>query len=175
MLTFYQSEAISPTSTQLQTDEQVWDVYSLQPNAAAIVWTNDYLFNLPADAAIVPVPGLMDESCSIATAWLWALGGSNADLEPVAVELAEFLSDSTFLSAWTAAAGVLPPRPTALDAWDDESAKFALREISQLAQPIPASDVQQVLGEIFRDATMLVSQEQVDPSEIAQSALENLK
>ncbi len=170
LLTFYQSEFISPAVTQYQSDEQVWEAYRLQDSTVAIIWASRYLDEMPADSALAPIPGLEAESCSLATAWIWALAGSNPDLQPVAVELAEFLSDSDFLAAWTASAGYLPPRPTALD-----SAQTALHEISLVAQPIPSNEIRLTLGTIFRDAALSVVQEHASPSAVAQSALESLE
>lgn len=174
LLTFYQSDFISPGVTQYQNNDQTREAYNTS-NIATVTWATQYLDDMPVDSALIPVPGLGEESCSLATTWLWALAGSSPDMQPVAVELAEFLSDSEFLATWTAAAGVLPPRPTALDAWPENSTKFALREISRIAHPVPSADVLQTLGPIFRDAAMSVLQEQASPSEAAQTALERLQ
>jgi multiple sugar transport system substrate-binding protein len=170
LLTFYQSENIAVKSTEFETDESLWESFLTQPSFAATVWASEYLERLPADAELTPIPAPNGESCALATAWSWALAGSSADLEPAAVELAEYLSDSQFLAAWTSALGSLPPRPTALD-----ETETALHALSLAAQPIPSNDIADFLGEKFRTATMSVLRDQVDPSAAAAEALTGIQ
>ncbi len=160
LLTFYQSESISPKSAEYQNTNEILET-------PAVIWTSDFLDNAPANAIFVPVPNPNGDSCSLADAWLWTLAGSDPENQLAAVELAEYLSQSDFLSEWTLALGMLPPRPTALD----ESETY-LHELSLVAQPIPSNDSVDALGEMFRTATMLVIQEQADPSSVAQEILE---
>ncbi len=170
LLTFYVSESISPKSSEIETRETLWEIFNTQPETAATVWTSEYFERMPADMQIAPIPSPNGESCALATAWVWALAGSSPDLQPAAVELAEYLSDSAFLAEWTAALGSLPTRPTALDANET-----ALHALSLAAQPIPSNDITESLGEIFRAATMSVLREQVDPSTAAQEALAGIQ
>ncbi len=170
LLNFYQSEVFSEQSANIQEKETLWDAFTSQPETAAVIWTNDYFAKMPADAEIAPIPSSNGVSCSLASAWVWALAGSSPDLQPAAVELAEYLSDSEFLAAWTTALGTLPPRPTALD-----EKQTTLHELSLIAQPIPSTDITGSLGEIFRAATISVLREQVDPSAAAQEALSGLQ
>ena len=170
LLTFYQSENISPNSADLQDQEALWEAFNTQPETASPFWTSDFMDKMPADAQITLIPTPNGASCSLATAWIWALAGSSPDLQPAAVELAEYLSDSEFLAAWTAATGTLPPRPTALD-----ESKTTLHELSLVAQPIPSNDIMESLGEIFRAATISVLREQVEASAAAQEAITNFQ
>ncbi len=169
LLAFFQSDLISPASAVIANDEEIWGAFTSQPNLDAIIWTSDYLEKMPAEASLAPIPGPEESSCSLASAWIWGLAGASPDLQPAAVELAEFLSDSLFLADWTRALGKLPPRPTALD-----ETQIALHELSLIAQPIPSADIIQELGEILQAATISVLQEQVSPDAAAEEALENL-
>ena len=166
LLTFYASESISPKSSEIENNEVLWETFNTYPETAATVWTSEYFGKTPADTEIVPIPGLNGGSCALASAWSWALAGASPDLEPAAVELAEYLSDSAFLAEWTAALGTLPTRPTALD--ENETALHAL---SLAAQPIPSNDIAVFLGEKFRLGTMSVIRDQVDPSAAVDEAL----
>ncbi len=170
LLSFYQSENFSVASADIQDQEVLWEAFNAQPETAAAVWVSEFVEKAPADAEIVPIPAPNGVHCSLASAWVWALAGSSPDLEPAAVELAEYLSDSAFLAEWTAATGTLPPRPTALD-----ENQTTLHELSLIAQPIPSNDITESLGEIFRVATMSVLREQVDPGAAALEALTNLQ
>jgi len=170
LLAFFQSDLISPTSAEISNDEEVWEAFNARANLEAIIWTSDYLERMPAEATLTTIPGPEERSCSLASAWIWALAGASPDLQPAAVELAEFLSESAFLAEWTKALGKLPPRPTALD-----ETQVALHDLSLVAQPIPSADIVQELGEILRAATISVLQEQVPPDVAAEEALENLQ
>ena len=154
--------------TQLFTFYQS-DLFSTE-NGFTVQWTNDFLDETPTDAIIVPVLDPKGDGCSLADAWLWTLAGNDPEYQFVAAELAEYLSQSDFLSEWTAALGMLPPRPTALD-----ESETLLHELSLVAQPIPSNDTVDALAEIFRAATTSLVQEQVDPSSIAQEMLEKLQ
>ena len=156
LLSFYQNEFISPTG----------EIQKTFP----VLWSNDFLNETPSDAILTAIPGPEGISCSLASAWLWSLAGSAPDLQPAAAELAEYLSDSVFLSEWTTVTSTLPPRPTALD-----ESKTTLHELSLVAQPIPSNELVVALAGIFRDATMSVLEEQVDPSAAAQAALESIQ
>ena len=155
LLSFYQSDTFS-----LVENEHTLSIY----------WSNDFLDETPADALLMPILGPEGTTCSLASAWIWSLAGSAPDLQPAAVELAEYLSDSAFLAEWTIATGTLPPRPTALD-----ETQTTLHELSLIAQPIPSNETVEALAEIFRAATISVLQEQVDPRAAAQKVLENIQ
>ena len=170
LFSFYASESISPKSIELESNEALWETFNVQPNTAATVWTSEYFGELPADAEIVPIPAPNGGSCSLATAWSWALAGASPDLEPAAAELAEYLSDSGFLAAWTSALGSLPTRPTALD-----ESETALHALSLAAQPVPSNDIAERLGESFRLGTMSVLRDQVNPAVAAQEALAGIQ
>ncbi|RLD06000.1 MAG: hypothetical protein DRI32_03295 [Chloroflexi bacterium] len=151
LLTFYQSDLV----TEAESEKML-----------PVLWSDDFLDETPADARLMPIPGPKGSTCSLASAWLWSLAGSAPDLQPAAVELAEYLSDSTFLAEWTAALGTLPTRPTALD--ENETAFY---ELSLLAQPLPPNDIVEALGEIFIQATANLLEEGVSPEAAAKDAL----
>ena len=163
LLTFYQSENIAKKSAEYQNNADILET-------PAILWSSDFLNETPAEAIFAPVPNPAGDTCSLADAWLWTLAGSDPDLQLGAAELAEYLSQSDFLSEWTSALGMLPPRPTALD--ENET---LLHELSLVAQAIPSNDTVDSLGEKFRVATMSVLQDQVDPSTASQEMLESLQ
>jgi ABC-type glycerol-3-phosphate transport system substrate-binding protein len=93
----------------------------------------------------------------------------------LAVRLAEYLVDSTFLSQWTSAAGYLPTRPTALAAWSDQSLQALLSQVVLSAQARPGYEIMGGLGPILRDATLQVLKDQVDPKQAATQAVTRLK
>ncbi|MCP4143405.1 MAG: hypothetical protein GY755_24470 [Chloroflexi bacterium] len=153
LLSFYQSDIFSQVAHE---------------NTFEIHWAKEFLDETPADAILSPIPTPKGDSCSLASAWLWTLAGSDPDLQPAAVELAEYLSQSDFLAEWTAETGYLAPRPTALT-------DIAFQELSLIAKPIPSNERTEALAEIFNAATISVLTEQVDPRAAAQEILETLQ
>ncbi len=163
LFTFYQSESVSKKSAEYQNTNEILET-------PAVIWASDFLDESPADAIFSTVPNPNGDACSLADAWLWTLAGSDPENQLAAVELAEYLSQSDFLSEWTTALNLLPPRPTALD-----ESKTLLHELSLTAQPIPSNETILTLGEMFRLATMSVIQDQADPRSTAQEMLEKLQ
>jgi multiple sugar transport system substrate-binding protein len=153
LLSFYQSDIFSQLA-----QEKTFEIH----------WAKEFLDEIPADAILSPIPTPEGGTCSLASAWLWTLAGSDPDLQPAAVELAEFLSQSEFLAEWTTETGYLAPRPTALT-------DIAFQELSLVAVPIPSNERVEALAEIFNAATISVLTDHVDPRAAAQEILENLQ
>ena len=62
------------------------------------------------------------------------MGGSNAENQALAVDLAEYLIADDFLGEWTRAAGYLPTRPSSVDGQDP-----TLAALIESAKPIPSN------------------------------------
>lgn len=148
----------------------------------------DFFRNGDADVAVIratsdiqtqsgeylPLPGLADVPFSPVDGWVWALAGRDADKQEIAVELASFLTDSEFMSAWTLAAGYLPTRPQALDGWDDEELKTSINDVLQSAVVLPSEERLQAVGPAVRQALVLVfNGEQAEKA--ARGAVESLE
>jgi len=168
IFSFYQSDAVSSTSVHYQEDDAVLRDFLVQPDTAAVLWVDSLLDDFPKESALAAIPSLKGESCSLASGWIWSLAGSNPDLQPVAVELAEFLTDSEFLSAWSDAAGVLPPRPNALAAWTERDSLDALQAISAAARPLPEEDILSQLTPSLHDSILQVLNREISPEDAAQ-------
>lgn len=162
-------------TTQIDADNQVWQAYREQRAPAAITWISHYLSSFPPDTTAAPLPSSGLASFTLATGWSWALGNPRIERHALAVKLAEYLVQSDFMAKWTAAAGYLPTRPTALAAWQDQSLQTLLSQVELSAQARPASEILSSLGPVMRDATLQVMKEQTDPNQVAQTAAERLK
>jgi len=166
---------ISPQIVNYETDEQAWNAFREQRGNLVVSWTSRYLQEQTLSLALAPLPGLETGQYSLATGWSWALAGSNPDNQPLAVELAEFLSDSQFLAEWTQAAGYLPTRPTALSSWEDANLQLTLTQTAESANLIPGEDVLVTVGPLLTEATLAVLNGGLLPAEAAQAAVEQLK
>ena len=120
------------------------------------------------------LPSLGTNHVSLATSWLWALSDPVPERRGLAVRLAEYLVQGDFLANWTAAAGYLPTRPTALAMWPNQGIQSLLSQIVLSAQLRPNNDLTSSLGPVLADAALQVIKGQTDPAQAAQAAAERL-
>lgn len=166
---------LAPVVTQLQNDEQTWNALREQRGNLAVSWVSTFLQNQSTLINIAPLPGFETAQYTLARGWSWALAGSNLENQPLAVELAEFLSDSQFLAEWSQAAGYLPTRPTALSSWEDAKFEVALMQTAESANLMPNQELRSVIGPLFTVATLSVINREQTPDAAAQSVVEGLK
>jgi multiple sugar transport system substrate-binding protein len=158
-------------------DGQAWQAYKDKRANWVVTWVTQYLAELPADTSMLPLLPLGDgaDSLTFATGWVWALGNSQSERRELSIELARWLVQSDFLSKWTMAAGYLPPRPTSLAGWTNQSLQSLLSQVVISAQLRPSADLLASLGPVLKDATVQVLKGQADAVQAAQAASEQLK
>jgi maltose-binding protein MalE len=156
--------------TQLQSDEQVWEAFNQNQAGQIATWSSSFLANQREGIAVTQIPTPAGEPFSLASGWVWALVGRDESKQRLAVDLAEFLTESQFLASWSQAAGFLPPRPSSLDLWTDEAYKPAIAEIAASARLFPPTDVLSSLEVPLAQTTIAVLKGQSDPFSAAQAA-----
>jgi hypothetical protein len=166
---------ISPQVKNYENYEQTWNAFREERGNLIITWTSQFLGEQATPLALAPLPGLETDQFALATGWSWALAGSIPENQPLAVELAGFLSDSQFLAEWTQAAGYLPTRPSALSPWEDASIQFSLTQIAESATLVPGDDLLVTVGPIFKEAALAVLNGAQTPADAARSAVEKTK
>lgn len=178
VLTFYQSAEkrgfLPYWTTQFTSFDEVWQAFLDQRAEMTVVWSTLYLQELVADSTVAPLLTPAGEPSTLATGWVWATASPVPEHLKLSVELAEFLSSSDYLTAWTAAAGVLPPRPSALAAWQNTSLATALDQIALDTRLFPTSDVLAILAPHLTEATLAVLKGQKDPATAAHEAASGL-
>jgi multiple sugar transport system substrate-binding protein len=172
---FLENGLLPPNIVDYQDDEQAWNAFREQRGNLVVSWTSRFLQEQTLPLALAPLPGLETGQYTLATGWSWALAGSNSDNQPLAVELAEFLSDSQFLAEWTQATGYLPTRPTALSSWSDARTQMILSQAAESANLVPGEDLLVTVGPLFSEAVLSVLNGDRLPIEAARSAAEQLK
>jgi len=180
VLTFYQkaeqSGLIPYWLTQYTSNDQVWELYQQGKVNLTAAWASRYLgqaAQLP-DSAATLLPTADGVPYSLATGWAWALAAPDAERRALATQLAEFLTDSQFLANWTATAGYLPPRSSALAAWPESSLRSLTSQWVLSARLYPTSDVLASLGTPLKQATIQVLKQQSEPLDAAQEAADYL-
>ncbi len=179
VFTFYQagvqSGALPSWLNQYQTLGQVWSSYREGQSSLAVIWLSNYLKDQPADTAVASLLPMSAGSVTLGTGMSWAVATSVETRQALAVQLAEFLVQPEFLAEWTAAAGYIPPRPSALEGWVDQGLRNTVSQVALMTQLRPTNDLIASLGPILREGTRQILQELVDPGQAAQVAVESLE
>ncbi len=160
--------------TQYETDDQAWMVYEEGQANMAITWLSRYLQTMPLDTSAATIPTADGIPSTTSTGWVWALASSDPQRQELAAQLAEFLTTGEYLTEWNAAAGYLPPRPSALTAWENTPLHGLLSQVAPSAQLAPTTDILLALGPLLEQSTLDVLKEQTDPATAAQNAIEGL-
>jgi multiple sugar transport system substrate-binding protein len=179
VLTFFQeaeSAGVMPFwLTQFTNDSQSWEAYSENQVNKAVTWINRYLGTLPGDTAATPIITQNGSPFTLATGWIWALSNPQSERHPLGIDLAEFLTDSQFLSQWSELAGVLPPRKSALEGWSNVALRNMVSQVAESSHLIPPNDVMAVVGPALSQATVDILKRQSTPSRSAVNAIESLE
>ena len=177
--------------TQYETFEQAWGGYLETPAAMTITWWSRYLREEVTLAEAIPLPEeeeAVEEDplaaaalptptgtpYTLATGWALCLGGSQPARQPLAIELAEFLTESNFLASWSEAASLLPPREEALNGWRDTTARTLASRVASSAHLFPSTDVLTSLAPHLQQATLQILKQQAEPVSLAQTTVERL-
>jgi multiple sugar transport system substrate-binding protein len=163
--------------TQYSNDTQSWEAFMGGQSPMAITWASTYLTgkpDAPAGMLVAPVPTSDGPPFTLATGWSWALAGQDPERRALSAQLAEFLVEKEFLSAWTHAAGYLPTRVDALRGWQEADLRQVLEQISYSAQLVPAADILSSIGPPVEQAVVDVLKAQNDPRSAAQAAADRI-
>jgi len=160
---------------QLQNEEQAWLAYNNEQAQAAMVPVSTYLQQKPVNTSMIPIPAVKDITLTTGSGWVWALATGQPERQALSVALMEKLSESAFISAWNEAYGGMPPRPSALDAWQDAGVRSMISQISVMTVLKPSSSITASLGPVIRDAVIQVLRDNVEPAVAAQKAVESVR
>jgi ABC-type glycerol-3-phosphate transport system substrate-binding protein len=161
--------------TQFINHDQAWEAFLENTADHVVTWVSRPLADRPPEVAIAPLPTPAGTPAGQATGWSWALGNPRGQQQELAITLAEFLTESSFLASWSEAAGYLPPRPSSLAAWSQTDKAAQLQAISQVLQVYPASDILTELGPALQQATVEILKQESEPGTAAQTAADSLK
>jgi len=123
---------------------------------------------------IPPIPVPAPPYGSIADGWLWTLTDPIPERRDLSASLVEYLTESDFLSEWSAETGYLPSRPSVLANWQDQTLKSLVGQTVVSAWVQPSDELLEVVGPILKDATLDVIERQIEPMQAAQSAQQRL-
>ena len=161
--------------TQFETDEQAWQSYQDRQSTMAITWSSILLTAESANTSLAAIPTKEANPFSYASGWVWCVVPSNIETEQEAVELIEFLTESSYLNTWGVEAGYLPVRPSGLDSWSETPFYSTLQQLLPAAVLLPGNDLLDDLGPEIRDAVISVLKDQVEPAVALSALLEEIQ
>ena len=160
--------------TQHESYETAWESFQTNHANLVVTWSNLYFSSSLENYSAAPIPTQDANPFTLATGWAWALTSPIASRHSLSVELAEFLSESSFLSEWTFAAGFLPPRPSALAGWPQGSKQAIASQIIPSAQLIPDTESLHTIGPILSELVIRILKGEIDVSAAVESALDSV-
>lgn len=156
--------------TQIEDHREAWDSFIAGNANQVFGWSSSYLSTDVDELAVVPPPTPDASMLSLAGGWVWALSSPDENRLHLGMELAAFLVESQFMAEWTLAAGYLPPRPNALQAWTISPNQQILSAISRSARLQPSADLMIALGKPLMQATDAILSGESDPASLAAAA-----
>jgi len=151
------TKTFSPTLLNFQSDEQSLQAYHNSVGGMVVTW-------MPGDETIYPVASLSTPT-TFANGWMWALSGSAPENQQLAVNLAEFLLEDSFLAEWISGMNYLPTR-----IYQGTQTNTMLES----AHALPANEVLTVLGPILNQAlSRVLNGEQVEV--VVRSVMDQVK
>ncbi|HSM23993.1 MAG TPA: extracellular solute-binding protein [Anaerolineaceae bacterium] len=142
--------------TQLQRDTDAWTAYNELRSNQVITWASRYLRDPAEDSTLVLLPSHNNTSVTLADGWVWCLTDAREQAHPLSVELAEFLIAPEYLNAWAPTAGVLPVRPSTVNAWDNPSMRNLLIQLAQSSHVRPNNEIIGIIGLVMEDQLIQV-------------------
>jgi ABC-type glycerol-3-phosphate transport system substrate-binding protein len=150
-------------------DEQVLQEYRSRRTEMAILHYSRY--RASQDGLFQPLMSLSEEPYfTFATGWIWSLTGATAENEPLALELAAYLTEQEFLSSWVAETGYLPTRRFTESDEQDE----VITAVIDASRPVPPADIVLALGPPLQEAVIRVLNGE-EPDAVARSVIEALR
>jgi multiple sugar transport system substrate-binding protein len=155
-------------AANISTMDQTLQEYRTRRADMAIVRFSDY--RAAQDGLVQPLMGLKEGHYTLATGWMWALTGQNAENKELSTELVSFLTADDFLSQWIQESGYLPTQRSFID----QGADSPVPAVIEAMQAGPSSETVLALGPAMQDALVRVLNGE-QPEAVARDVVEKLK
>jgi len=174
VLTFYgsaYSAGVLPlTSRQYESPSQTADLFEERRAASAVAPLDTWMADPRAGSAAGALPTRDGGGIALARTWSWSLVTNEDDIQTIAVDLVEWLSDPGFLGPWTYALGSLPPNAVALEAWPAGPSTTLVQQLVSVARPVPSRQITELVGPALRKAVDAVLSGAMTPQTAALQA-----
>jgi ABC-type glycerol-3-phosphate transport system substrate-binding protein len=166
----YSAGVLPLTSRQYESASQTGSLFEERRAASAVMLLDAWLADPPPGSAATPLPTRDGAGTALARTWSWAVVTGDAELQAIAVELVEWLSEPDFLGAWTHALGSLPPNSAALDTWPSDPSTNLVRQLVNVTLPMPPRPLTEAVGPALRKAVDAVLSGALTPQTAALQA-----
>jgi hypothetical protein len=159
----------------LNTSKDVWNLLQNGDAKWEINWYSKALQSDLSGLYIFQIPSLGPEPYVSASGWVWTIVDTDTEVSEIVPEFIAFFSDPQFLAAYSQAAGYLPVLPDSLALYENDD---QISSVLTAAHALPENDLILELGPIFRDATLMVLNQDYtleEITEITQKQIEALQ
>ena len=160
--------------TQIQNDDQAWQALRDNRAGALATWLSRFYQEGLGNSAVSEIPTPDGKPFTLSTGWAWTLTSPDSQRRQLAVQLAEFLTESNFMGLWSEAAGMLPARPSAFEAWQSAGEVAKLKAIAASSHLYPPAEILGILGPALEEAVVAVLKGQQGSLEAAQTAVKQV-
>lgn len=155
--------------TQYQSNEQTWQAFNEGRLPMVTAWTSQVFANRQTEISGAPLPTQNGQPFTLVRGWVWSVATENSERAALASELIAFLSTPEFLAQYSAAASLLPPRPSSLAAWAPGANQALASQLVNNAQPLPDQATTERWGTALSQAVVAVLKQEMTAAEAAAS------
>lgn len=160
---------------QFENPEQSWQAFTEGRAPMVVAWSNRVLSSSNTGGyQAAPLVTASGEPYTLSQGWSWVGTTALSERAELVAELAAFLSDPEFMSQWSAAAGYLPARSSALDAWTPDQRQVLARQIVGNAHNAPSPLAYPDIGPALSDAIVALLKQEITPEDAVARTLEQL-
>lgn len=160
--------------TQFEGQEQSWQAFVEGRLPMVVAWSSRFLTATDANLGAAPLPTSEGQNGTLVRGWAWAITTPDEQRLALSLELAEFLSSPEFLAQWSAAAGFLPPRSSALAAWSPDVRQALASQVVPEAAILPDVELRSAVGGPLSEAVIALLKQEILAGEAAQSVFDAL-
>ena len=136
-----------------------------------VAWTSEVFLDPPSDVSAAPIPTQDGQPYTLMKGWLWTVTTPHEERATLAANLAEFLSTPEFIAQWSAAAGLLPPRPSSLAAWSPDEKQALASQIVSEAGSLPDQSFLDLWGPALSEAIIPLLKQELTPAQAVENVL----
>lgn len=157
--------------TQYENPDQTWQAFTEGRLPMVAAWSSRVFSDRLTEVNGAPMPTQNGRAFAMMRAWLWAITATDPERSELATELADFLTTPEFLAQYTAAANLLPPRPSSLAAWTPDANQALASQIIADAVPVPDQATQDRWGAALSQAVIAILKQEATPVEAVEMVL----
>ncbi len=135
-----------------------------------ISWLSNYLPEAVPGVGAAGLPTAGGVPYTLVRGWSWVIGNPSDAQRALATELLQYLSAPEFMALWTAAAGYIPTRPSALALWPESPEAAMVSRVVLSGQRLPPASVLELSGGAVLPAIGQVIRDGIPPAEAAEQA-----